>query len=131
MAPPMLIVERTIEDVRILDLKGRFVDDREEIFRETMNRLVRQGIRKVLLNLDEVNYVDSAGLGMLVSRYIRLTTHDCDLRLCNLHRKSFRVLDVTNLLSVFKTYDSEDEALSSFREAGSLPPAKPSSEGNL
>ncbi len=117
MAPPMLIVERTVDNVTILDLKGRLVDDREEIFRETMNRLVRQGKHKVLLNLAEVNYVDSAGLGMLVSRYMRLMTHDGELRLCNLHPKSFRVLNVTNLLTVFKTYDSEDEALRSFRDS--------------
>jgi anti-sigma B factor antagonist len=110
----MLIEERAVGDVTVLDLKGRFVDDREEIFRETMNRLVRQGKRKVLLNLDEVNYVDSAGLGMLVSRFIRLQTHDGQLRLCNLHRASFRVLHVTNLLSVFKSYDSEEEAIRSF-----------------
>ena len=110
----MEIAERMVGDVTILDLKGRFVDDEEEIFRETMNRLVNLGRRKVLLNLDGVTYVDSAGLGMLVSRFIRLQKHDGQLKLCNLHRRSFRVLDVTNLLSVFESFDSESAAINSF-----------------
>jgi anti-sigma B factor antagonist len=112
----MEIVERTFGDVTVLELKGRLVDDREEIFREAMNRLVRQGRRKVVLNFDLVDYVDSAGLGILVSRYIRLTKHDGQLKLCNLHRRSFRVLDITKLLTVFQAYDSEDEAVRSFEE---------------
>jgi anti-anti-sigma factor len=117
MPPPMDIVDRVAGDVTVLDLVGRFVDDREEIFRETMNRLVREGRRKVLLNFDGVTYMDSAGLGMLVSRYIRLTKFDGQLKLCNLHRRSFRVLDITNLLTVFDSYESERLALLSFRDA--------------
>jgi anti-anti-sigma factor len=112
----MQIVERTAGAVTILDLKGRFVDDEDEMFRETMNRLVREGKLKVLLNLDEVDYMDSAGLGMLVSRYVRLTKHDGQLKLCNLHPRSFRVLNITNLLTVFATFDSEDAALRSFEK---------------
>lgn len=112
----MLIAERTIGNVTVLDLKGRFVDDDQQIFPKTMNRLVRQGKLKVLLNLDEVTYIDSAGLGMLVSRYLRVTKHEGQLKLCNLHRRSFRVLDITNLLTVFETFDSEEEALRSFVE---------------
>ena len=110
----MLIAERTVGNVTILDLKGRFVDGEDEVFRDTMNRLVREGKIKVLLNLDGVDYMDSAGLGMLVSRYVRLTKYDGQLKLCNLHRRSFRVLDITNLLTVFQTFDSEDEAVRSF-----------------
>lgn len=113
----MLITERSVGDITILDLQGRFIDDREEIFRETMNRLVRERKLKVVLNLDGVNYVDSAGLGMLVSRYIRLKTYDGQLKLCNMNRKSFRVLDVTNLLTVFESYDSVALAVRSFEGA--------------
>ena len=113
----MLITERSVGDITILDLQGRFIDDREEIFRETMNRLVRERKLKVVLNLDGVNYVDSAGVGMLVSRYIRLKTYDGELKLCNMNRKSFRVLDVTNLLTVFESYDSELLAVRSFGSA--------------
>jgi anti-anti-sigma factor len=68
----------------------------------------------VVLNFDQVDYVDSAGIGILVARYIRLTKHDGRLKLCHLHRRSFRVLDVTKLLTVFETHDTEDEAVRSF-----------------
>jgi anti-sigma B factor antagonist len=114
----MDIVERRVGDVTVLELKGRFVDDRDEIFRETMNRLVREGRRKIVLDLDLVDYVDSAGLGMLVSRYIRLSKHGGQLKLCNLHRRSFRVLDITKLLTVFESYDSADAAVERFLEPG-------------
>jgi anti-anti-sigma factor len=114
MPPPMQIEERTVGDVTVLELKGRFVDDREEIFRATINRLVRQGRVKIVLNFDLVEYIDSAGLGMLVSRYIRLTKHDGQLKLCHLHRRSSRVLDITKLLTVFEAYDSVDAAVRSF-----------------
>jgi anti-sigma B factor antagonist len=114
----MDIVEHTFGDVTVLELKGRFVDDRDEIFRETMNRLVNQRRLKVVLNLDLVDYIDSAGLGMLVSRFIRLSKHDGQLKLCNLHRRSFRVLDITKLLTVFESYDSVDEAVRSFEKPG-------------
>jgi anti-sigma B factor antagonist len=110
----MDIVERTIGDVTVLELKGRFIDDRAEVFRDAMNRLIRKGQIKVVLNLDQVDYIDSSGLGMLVSRYIRLSKHDGQLKLCNLHPRSFRVLDITKLLTVFETYESEDAAVQSF-----------------
>jgi len=121
MQPSLTIVERAIGDVTVLELMGRFVDDHTDIFREAMNRLVRQGRQKVVLNFDQVDYVDSSGLGMLVSRYIRLSTHDGQLKLCNLHRRSFRVLEITKLLTVFPMYESEDDAVRSFQEPGASP----------
>jgi anti-sigma B factor antagonist len=111
----MEIVQRVVGDVTILDLKGRFVyDDHDDSFRETINTLVRQGVRKVLLNLDGVTYIDSAGLGMMVSKFITIHKRDGQMKLCNLHPRSFRVLDITKLLTVFKSFDSEAEAIKSF-----------------
>jgi anti-sigma B factor antagonist len=116
MPSPIDIVERSAGDVTILELKGRLVDDPDQVFREAMNRVVNQGRLKVVLNFELVDYVDSAGLGMLVSRFIRLSKHDGRLKLCNLHPRSFRVLDITKLLTVFETYASEDEAVRSFED---------------
>ena len=65
MPSPIDIVERSAGDVTILELKGRLVDDPDQVFQETMNRLVRQGRRMVVLNFDLIDYVDSAGLGLL------------------------------------------------------------------
>jgi anti-sigma B factor antagonist len=120
----MQITERLIGDVTVLDLKGRFVEERGDDFRETMNRLVKGGVRKVLLNFDEITYVDSAGLGMLVAKYITLNKRDGHLKLCNLHRRSFRVLDVTRLLSIIESFESEAEAIQSFA-------AKPRSDDDV
>jgi anti-sigma B factor antagonist len=118
MPPPMLITERVVGDVSILDLKGRFLDSPDEVFRSTMNRLINEGRRKVVLNLAEVTYIDSSGLGMLVSRYIRLTKIDGQLKLCGMSHRSSHVMIITNLLSVFKSYDTEQLALLSFTESG-------------
>jgi anti-sigma B factor antagonist len=113
----MQISERRIGDVTILDLTGRFVEDHDNHFMDTMNRLVREGHRKVLLNFDEITYVDSAGLGMLVAKFVTLNKRDGHLKLCKLHHRSFRVLDVTRLLTIFQSFDSEEEAIESFAEA--------------
>jgi anti-sigma B factor antagonist len=110
----MEIRERTVGDIIILDLKGRFVEERGDDFRDTMNRLVKSGVRKVLLNFDEITYIDSAGLGMIVSKFITLNKKDGHLKLCNLHTRSFRVLDITRLLTIIESFDSEAEAIASF-----------------
>jgi anti-sigma B factor antagonist len=114
-ARQMQIVERSVGDVTILDLKGRLLlGEGDEEFRDTVDRLVQLGRRKVLLNLDEVTHIDSAGLGMMVSKYITLIKRDGQLKLCHLHLRSFRVLNVTKLLTVFESFSSEAEAIESF-----------------
>jgi anti-sigma B factor antagonist len=110
----MQISERVVGDVTILDLRGRFVEERQNDFRDAVDRLVRLGCRKMLLNLDEVTYMDSAGLGMLVAKYITLDKRDGKLKLCKLHHRSFRVLDITRLLTIFESFDSEPQAIASF-----------------
>ena len=111
----MEIVERAIGDLTILDLKGRLVaGDGDDVFRDEINRLVQLGCRKVLLNLDEVAYLDSCGVGAIVSKYITLRKRDGQLKLYNLRPRSFRVLNITKLLTVFETFDSEARAIESF-----------------
>lgn len=110
----MEIIEREIGDVTVLDLKGRFVEEPENDFMNAINRLVRLGRRKVLLNFDAVTYIDSAGLGMLVAKFVTLNKRDGQLKLCKLHPRSFRVLDITRLLTFLESYDSESEAIASF-----------------
>lgn len=115
----MQITERMVRDITILDLKGRFVEERGDDFRETMNRLVKAGARKVLLNFDEITYIDSAGLGMIVSKYISLNKRDGHLKLCKLQTRSFRVLDITRLLTIIESFESEAEAIESFARPAS------------
>jgi anti-anti-sigma factor len=111
----MKITERAVGDVTVLDLQGRLVlDDGCDLFRDTVNRLVQIGRRKLLVNLDQVTYVDSAGLGMLVSKYLTVVKRGGQLKLCNLRRRSYRVLNITRLLTVFERFESEAEALKTF-----------------
>lgn len=111
----MEIVERSVGDVTVLALKGRLIlGDGDELLRDTIDKLVQRGSRKILLNLDEVTHIDSAGLGMMVSKYITLHKRDGQYKLCHLHMRSFRVLNITKLLSVFESFSSEAEAVESF-----------------
>lgn len=111
----MQIAERTNGDVTILDLHGRLVAaDGDEELREAVDRVVRLGSRKVLLNLQAVPYIDSGGLGVMVSKYISLLRRDGRLKLCNLGPRAAHVLAITKLLTVFETFGSEADAVKSF-----------------
>ena len=96
----MKIGQRTVGDVTILDLDGRLVaEDGFELLRQALNRLIGEGHTEVLLNMDRVTYLDSAGIGLIA---------------CKFHLRSFEVLNVTKLLTVFETFDSEADAVKSF-----------------
>src|SRR5215510_14997661 len=111
----MQIVERTVDDITILDLKGRLVlDDGNDEFRTTIDRLVQLGRNKVLLNLNEVTAIDSSGLGVMATKYVTLLKRGGQLKLFNVRGRSFRVLDVTKLLTVFEAFESEADAIKSF-----------------
>jgi anti-sigma B factor antagonist len=111
----MQIVERAIGEVTILDLKGRLVaGDGDQLLIDAVNRLVQIGRRKVLLNLADVSYIDSGGLGAIVAKYITLHKRDGQLKLCNVRARSFRVLNITRLLTIFESFDSEADALGGF-----------------
>jgi anti-sigma B factor antagonist len=112
---PSQIVERVVGDVTILDLKGRLVvGDGDEAFRDIVNRLIQLGRRKILLNLEEVTYIDSGGLGMMVSKYISLCKRDGYMKLVHVRDRPLKVLNITKLLTVFESFESEAEALKSF-----------------
>lgn len=112
----MRIVERTVGDVAVLDLEGRLIlDDGFEQLREVINRLVGEGRRKLLLNLDGVTYLDSAGVGLIACKYVTLCRHNGQLKLCNLQARIHDVLHSTKLLTVFESFHSEAVALNSFK----------------
>jgi anti-sigma B factor antagonist len=118
----MEIAERTIDDVAILDLKGRLIlDDGFEPLRAVLNRLVGTGYRKILLNLDALTYLDSAGIGLIACKYVTLHRHNGELKLCNLRTRASEILAVTKLLTVFESFASEQDALRSFATSSSAP----------
>ena len=111
----MDIVERTYGHVTVLDLKGRLVvEDGFQTLRDQVNRLVAQGRVYIVLNLDGLTYLDSSGVGLIASKYVSARRHDGDLKLCNLHPRSFKVLDITRLLTIFESFDNEKDAVASF-----------------
>jgi anti-sigma B factor antagonist len=111
----MQITERALADVMILDLKGKItLGEGDELLKDKVNSLVNQGQRKIVLNLAEVPYLDSAGLGEVVRAYTTVSRQGGSLKLLNLTKRITDLLSITKLLTVFDTFDSEDEAVRSF-----------------
>jgi anti-sigma B factor antagonist len=111
----MQIEERVVNDVTILDLKGKItLGDGDEVLKDKINSLVLQNRRRILLNLGEVPYIDSAGLGEVVRTYTTVSRQGGQLKLVNLTKRITDLLSITKLLTVFETFDSEAEALKSY-----------------
>ena len=111
----MEIQERTLQDVVVLDLTGKLtIGEGDELLKERISNLVQQGHRKLLLNLEGVPYVDSAGLGEIVRTYTTVSRQGGKLKLVNLTKRITDLLAITKLLTVFETYESEAEAVTSF-----------------
>lgn len=108
------ISERKVGDVAVLDLEGRLVLDETDQFRKRVEDLVQQNRLKVLLNLKDVTYIDSAGVGMMVGKYLSVRRKGGDVKLLHLSPRSHRVMTITKLLTVFETFDAEDMAVASF-----------------
>lgn len=111
----MTVVERRIGDVTVLDLKGRLVfEEGDMVLREHISRLVEQGRKNIVVNLDEVTYVDSCGIGVLVAKFVSLRRKGGDLRFVNVTPRSRRLLEITKLMDIFRIFDSEADAVDSF-----------------
>jgi anti-sigma B factor antagonist len=111
----MQIDERTIGDVVVLDVKGRVqLGEGDEMLKDKVNSLLNQGRKKIVLNLAEVPYIDSAGLGEVVRTFTTVSRQGGQLKLLNLTKRITDLLAITKLLTVFDTYDSEQEAVQSF-----------------
>jgi anti-sigma B factor antagonist len=114
----MVIEERVIGDVTILDLKGKMtLGEGDELLKDKINSLIHQGQKKLLLNLEGVPYIDSAGLGEIVRTYTTVSRQGGNLKLVNLTKRITDLLSITKLLTVFETFDTEAEALKSFQAA--------------
>jgi anti-sigma B factor antagonist len=112
----MKIVERQVGDVVILDLHGKIlIGEGDDALREAVTRLADGGKTKILLNLADVPYVDSAGLGEIVRTYTTVSRKGGKLKLLNLTKKIQDLLSITKLLTVFETYESEDDAVRSYQ----------------
>ena len=109
------ISERQAGDVTILDLAGKVtIGEGSVALRGAIRRLLGEGKSKILLNLAGVGYIDSSGIGELVSSFTAVNKEGGTLKLLKLTQKIQDLLAITKLLTVFDVFDEESEALSSF-----------------
>ena len=110
------IVSRSMDGVTILDLSGRITLGEDSVqVRNTIRDLIGKGQKNILLNMGNVNYIDSAGLGELVSAYTTATNQAASVKLLSLTKKVKDLLQLTKLYTVFDVFDDEASALSSYK----------------
>ena len=109
------ISERQAGDVTILDMSGKVtIGEGSVALRNTIRRLLGEGKKSILLNLSDVGYIDSSGIGELVSSFTAVNKESGSLKLLKLTQKIQDLLAITKLLTVFDTFDDEGEALASY-----------------
>src|SRR5438270_5479395 len=114
----MQIEERAVGDVVVLDLRGKItLGEGDELLKDKVNSLVNQGHKKIVLNLANVPYIDSAGLGEIVRTYTTVSRQGGSLKLLSLTKRITDLLSITKLLTVFETFDAEYESVRSFSAA--------------
>jgi len=109
------IDQRVVNGVTILDLKGKItLGEGDELLKKEIDSLIQKDQKKLLLNLEGVPYIDSAGLGEIVRTYTTVSRQGGKLKLLNLTKRIQDLLAITKLLTVFETYESEPDAVKSF-----------------
>jgi anti-sigma B factor antagonist len=109
------MTNRDVNDVSVVALDGRIVlGEESNALREKLKSLIAEGKKKIVLNMDNIKYIDSAGLGTLVAAHCSAKTKGASLRLCHLGSKFQEVLQITKLLTIFEVCDTEAAAVASF-----------------
>jgi len=109
------IQQREREGIIILDLNGRLTVGLEvSTFRERLQKLIDSGRTNIILNLKDVDYIDSTGLGALVMSYTSLQRAGGKIKLLNLSRRGIELLVMTKLTTIFEVFDDEQNAINSF-----------------
>src|SRR5215470_1320663 len=111
---------RKIDNIVVVDMSGRLtIGEPVLLLRETLRVQVNDGVRLIILNLADVSYIDSSGLGELVSAYTTVRNKAGDVKLLNLTAKAKDLLQMTKLLTVFDVYDNEAKAVTALKEKAS------------
>jgi anti-sigma B factor antagonist len=107
---------REVNDVAVVDFSGKItLGEGSSVLRNTIRGLLDRGHRKILLNLADVDYIDSSGIGELVSAYTAVRTASGEMKLLQLTRRVHDILQITRLFTVFDVQSDEDSAVRSFR----------------
>ncbi len=118
MSSPLHVTRRNAAAVVVLELHGRLVfEDGDQNLREAVDNLIATGQLSVLVDLHDVTYMDSAGIGVVVESFVRLTRRGGQCKLLRPSPVVTRVLDITQLSSVIQTFDDEAVALASYDHA--------------
>src|SRR5205085_6502650 len=107
----MKIQERRLNDITVLDLDGTFALGGHADFKHQVEIIITGGNRKLLVNLAKVSYMDSSGLGELISGYTQMQRVSGQMKLLNLSNRLNQLLVITKLITVFETFDSESAAI--------------------
>jgi anti-sigma B factor antagonist len=110
----MKILVRTLDNVTVLDLEGNFALDGNPQFRKCAAAEIERGARKLIVDLAKVPYMDSSGLGELISCYTSLRKVNGRMKLTNVHSRLRHLLVITKLITVFELFDTEAAAVASF-----------------
>lgn len=112
----MKITNRVEGQVTIIEPKGKItIGEGDVLLREEITRLLGEEKKKLVLDLGDVSYMDSAGVGELVSVYTSVKNRGGDLKLSRLTKKIKDLLSITQLMTIFDTYESTEEAIASFK----------------
>jgi len=111
----MKIKSREAGKVTILEVSGKLMGGEDaDLFRDTIHGLLEQGKKRILVNLSEVRWVNSTGVGILITGYTTMRRNKGDLKLLNVSNKIQSILYVTKLNLIFECFDNEDEAVASY-----------------
>ena len=118
----LAITERQIDAVTVLDLAGKLTIDYDaQRLKDKINSLIQQARTQIVLNLTDVSYIDSGGLGQLVASYGSVAKTSGRLKLFGVSKRNHDLLSITRLVTLFETYDSEKDAVESFRTLVTVP----------
>jgi anti-sigma B factor antagonist len=113
------LTTRQVDDVSVVDVTGKItLGEGASALRDLLQELAKAGHKKILLNLANVTYIDSAGIGELVSAYTSLTNQGGTLKLLGLTNRIKDLLQITKLYTVFDVHETESHAVRSFAAAG-------------
>ena len=112
------MTDREADGVSVVELDGRIVLGEESTsFREKLKSLIADGKKKIVLNMADIKYIDSAGLGTLVAAHLSSKNQGASVRLCHLGKKFHEVMQITKLLTIFDVYETEPIAVGSFQSS--------------
>ena len=122
MTGRLQISDRRVDDVTILQPKGRLeAEEGDVVFRDYVNDLVNEGRVNLVVDFQDVTRLDSAGIGMLVAKYMTVRRRGGAIKLLHLTERIAHLMEITRLSSVFEVFEDADEAVRSFGTAGTAP----------